>query len=56
MIMWKKYNGALIPQNPPHIKIDVNSSVLNKKIKEEGAFLQGGCLNLIEKINQIFGI
>ena len=38
MIMWKKYNGALIPQNPPHIKIDVNSSVLNKKIKEEGAF------------------
>ena len=35
---WKKYNGALIPDYPPHIEIEVDSDFIKQKIKDEGAF------------------
>tara|TARA_B110000914_G_scaffold183739_1_gene166789 strand:+ start:565 stop:1386 length:822 start_codon:yes stop_codon:yes gene_type:complete len=38
MVKWKKYNGALIPQNPPHIKVEMHKDIVSLKIKEEYAF------------------
>jgi len=38
MIEWKKYNGALIPQQPPHLEIEVPASIMKRKIKKEHAF------------------
>ena len=38
MIEWKKYNGALIPELPPHIKSEVDTIFMKKKIKYERAF------------------
>ena len=35
---WKKYNGALIPQSPPHIKSKVDLIFIKQKIKDERAF------------------
>ena len=35
---WKKYNGALIPDHPPHIEIAIDSILIKQKIKEERAF------------------
>lgn len=34
--IWRKYNGALIPDTPPHIDIDVTG--IEEKIKEEDAY------------------
>ena len=36
MSNWKKYNGALVPNLPPHIKID--SSGIEQKLKQYGAY------------------
>ena len=38
MMEWKKYNGALIPQLPPHIESDLNLDFIKQKIKDERAF------------------
>ena len=38
MIEWKKYNGALIPQQPPHLEIEVHRSIMKQRIKEEHSF------------------
>ena len=38
MIDWKKYNGALIPELPPHIKNEVDIEFIRNKIKIERAF------------------
>lgn len=35
---WKKYNGALIPDHPPHIEIAIDSILIKQKIKQERAF------------------
>ena len=36
--IWRKYNGALIPNTPPHIDIDVTG--IEEKIKEENITTQ----------------
>ena len=36
MKMWKKYNGALVPNIPPHM--DVDTTDIKKKIKQEGVY------------------
>ena len=33
---WRKYNGAIIPLSPPHIKVDTNG--VSEKIKSENVF------------------
>jgi hypothetical protein len=38
MTNWKKYNGALIPDYPPHIEKEVDLIFVKKRIKEERAF------------------
>jgi len=38
MTNWRKYNGALIPDQPPHIEIDDSDSLINKKISDNNAF------------------
>ena len=38
MIKWRKYNGALIPQQPPHIEIEVDEQDIFQKIKEKKAY------------------
>ena len=38
MVKWKKYNGALIPDQPPHIRIKVNPIDMNQEIKDQRAF------------------
>ena len=38
MIGWKKYNGALIPLIPPHIKTKVDLNYIRRKIISEHAF------------------
>ena len=35
---WKRYNGALIPEIPPHIESEVDLISLKRKIKDERAF------------------
>ena len=35
---WKKYNGALIPQSPPHIESKVDLTFIKQKIKDKRAF------------------
>ncbi|MAW21301.1 MAG: hypothetical protein CMD16_02755 [Flavobacteriales bacterium] len=36
MKKWRKYNGALIPNTPPHIEVDLEC--IGKKIVEDGAY------------------
>jgi len=36
MIKWRKYNGALIPNIPPHIEVDLTD--IERKIEEEDAY------------------
>ena len=36
MTNWRKYNGALIPNTPPHI--DINLTGIKKKIKDDGVY------------------
>jgi len=38
MMQWKKYNGALIPQLPPHVESELDLDFIKKKIKSERAF------------------
>ena len=38
MTNWRKYNGALIPDQPPHIEIDDGNSLIKKNISANNAF------------------
>lgn len=38
MTRWRKYNGALIPNQPPHLGVDESNSVIKKKISDSNAF------------------
>jgi hypothetical protein len=38
MTNWRKYNGVLIPDQPPHIEIDDSDSLIKKKISANNAF------------------
>ena len=38
MNTWKKYNGALIPESPPHINKKVDIIYINKEISKQKAF------------------
>jgi hypothetical protein len=38
MTNWRKYNGALIPDQPPHIEIDDSDSLIKKKISDNNVF------------------
>ena len=38
MNIWKKYNGALIPEVPPHLKIDTDLVLIKEKIIQERAY------------------
>ena len=38
MINWIKYNGALIPERPPHFKVDVNETEVLKSVVKEKVF------------------
>ena len=38
MINWRKYNGALIPEQPPHIQVKVEIQEVMLKIKKENAY------------------
>jgi len=38
MTNWRKYNGALIPDHPPHIEIDDGNSLIKKNISANNAF------------------
>ena len=38
MTNWKKYNGALIPDQPPHLEIDDSYSLIEEKISANNAF------------------
>ena len=38
MTNWRKYNGALIPDQPPHIEIDDSVSLIKKKISDANVF------------------
>jgi len=38
MVTWRKYNGALIPEQPPHIDIDVDQNDVLKNVIKEKAF------------------
>jgi hypothetical protein len=38
MTNWRKYNGALIPDQPPHVEIDDSDSLIKKKISANNAF------------------
>ena len=38
MTNWRKYNGALIPDQPPHIEITDSDSLINKKIGDNNVF------------------
>ena len=33
MMQWKKYNGALIPQLPPHVESELDLDFIKKKNK-----------------------
>ena len=38
MTLWRKYNGSLMPDQPPHILVNDSVSVIAKKIKENNAY------------------
>jgi hypothetical protein len=38
MTLWRKYNGSLIPDQPPHILVDDSENVIAKKIKEHNSY------------------
>ena len=38
MVSWRKYNGALIPKQPPHVEISVDAAEMLKNINKERAF------------------
>ena len=38
MTNWRKYNGALIPDQPPHLEIDDSESLIKKKVSENNVF------------------
>ena len=38
MLKWRKYNGALIPEYPPHVEISVDSTEVLKNINKQRAF------------------
>ena len=38
MTNWRKYNGALIPDEPPHIEINDSDSLIKKKISDNNVF------------------
>ena len=38
MNIWKKYNGALIPEDPPHLKINTDLVLIKEKIVQERAY------------------
>jgi len=38
MTNWRKYNGALIPDQPPHLEIDNSESLIKKKISDNNAY------------------
>lgn len=37
-ILWKKYQGALIPENPPHVPIDITDEEQRELLKKSGAW------------------
>tara|TARA_Y100000385_G_C13071883_1_gene629453 strand:+ start:815 stop:1639 length:825 start_codon:yes stop_codon:yes gene_type:complete len=38
MTKWRKYNGALIPDQPPHIGVDDSNNLIKKKISSNNAY------------------
>ena len=38
MTLWRKYNGALIPDQPPHMLVNDSENVIAKKIKEHNSY------------------
>ena len=38
MVIWKKYNGALIPDQPPHIRMTDSQKYIGKLVKSKNAF------------------
>ena len=38
MTKWRKYNGALIPDQPPHIEVNDSDSLIKKKIRANNAY------------------
>ena len=38
MTLWRKYNGSLIPDQPPHILVNDSENVIAKKIKEHNSY------------------
>ena len=38
MTIWRKYNGSLIPDQPPHILVNDSENVIAKKIKEHNSY------------------
>lgn len=38
MVNWRKYNGALIPQQPPHLEIEVEKQEVFREIEKEDAY------------------
>jgi hypothetical protein len=38
MTTWRKYNGALIPDQPPHIRINDSNNLIKKKIRSNNAY------------------
>lgn len=39
MTNWRKYNGVLIPDQPPHIEIDDSDGLIKNKISDSNTFL-----------------
>ncbi|MFW6019855.1 MAG: hypothetical protein ACOCPM_04670 [Bacteroidales bacterium] len=37
-ILWKKYQGALIPENPPHVPIDISKKEQRELLEKSGAW------------------
>ena len=38
MTLWRKYNGSLMPDQPPHILVNDSENVIAKKIKEHNSY------------------
>ena len=39
MTNWRKYNGVLIPDQPPHIEIDDSDGLIKNKISDSNTFI-----------------
>ena len=38
MTLWRKYNGSLMPDQPPHILVNYSGNVIAKKIKDHNSY------------------